>query len=231
MISQITVCTSTCIFVRIFSANMVADIDWCSHTTQDWIWLVSCFGPSRQYFSLYRAVCQRRRQKREKIVSKQPHPHLLQAQKAFALLLSKLVESPGTESLHSIIAPSLRLDCGDSFSLSLSRRVAQSVGHLTRRSEVLGSGHILSFLPPLIQEGQLSVTGELVNRLGGLSLPRKSVVRLTGRPDMTLDVYVDVKQQHDNNNNFSENNKQFGFTLVSRRFNKTTFFHKLKQNK
>ena len=28
----------------------------------------------------------------------------------------------------------------------------------------------------------------LVNRLGGLSLPRNSVVRLTGRPDMTLDV-------------------------------------------
>ena len=29
----------------------------------------------------------------------------------------------------------------------------------------------------------------LVNSLGGLSLPRKSVVRLTDRPDMTLDVY------------------------------------------
>ena len=29
----------------------------------------------------------------------------------------------------------------------------------------------------------------LVNRLGGLGLPRKSVVRLTDRPDMTLDVY------------------------------------------
>ena len=29
----------------------------------------------------------------------------------------------------------------------------------------------------------------LVNRLGGLSLPRKSVVRLTDRPTMTLDVY------------------------------------------
>ena len=29
----------------------------------------------------------------------------------------------------------------------------------------------------------------LVNRLGGLSLPRKSVVRLTDRPNMTLDVY------------------------------------------
>ena len=29
----------------------------------------------------------------------------------------------------------------------------------------------------------------LVNRLGGLSLPMKSVVRLTDRPDMTLDVH------------------------------------------
>ena len=29
----------------------------------------------------------------------------------------------------------------------------------------------------------------MVNRLGGLSLPGKSVVRLTDRPDMTLDVY------------------------------------------
>ena len=29
----------------------------------------------------------------------------------------------------------------------------------------------------------------LVNRLGGLNLPRKSVVRLTDRPNMTLDVY------------------------------------------
>ena len=29
----------------------------------------------------------------------------------------------------------------------------------------------------------------LVNRLEGLSLPKKSVVRLNDRPDMTLDVY------------------------------------------
>ena len=41
----------------------------------------------------------------------------------------------------------------------------------------------------------------LVNRLGGLSLPRKSVVRLTDCPDMTLDVYLGRKttkqqQQH-----------------------------------
>ena len=40
----------------------------------------------------------------------------------------------------------------------------------------------------------------LVNRLGGLSLPRKSVVRLTDRLDMTLDVYRGRKttmQQHE----------------------------------
>ena len=38
----------------------------------------------------------------------------------------------------------------------------------------------------------------LVNRLGGLSLSRKSVVRLTDRPDMTLDVYRGrkTKTQH-----------------------------------
>ena len=33
----------------------------------------------------------------------------------------------------------------------------------------------------------------LVNRIGGLSLPRKSVVRLTDRPEMTLDVYLGRK--------------------------------------
>ena len=42
----------------------------------------------------------------------------------------------------------------------------------------------------------------LVNRLGGLSLPRKSVVRLTDRPDMTLDVYrgrkTTIQQQLEN---------------------------------
>ena len=41
----------------------------------------------------------------------------------------------------------------------------------------------------------------LVNRLGGLSLPRKSVVRLTDRPDMTLDVYRGRKTMQQCNNN------------------------------
>ena len=69
--------------------------------------------------------------------------------------------------------------------------------HLTRKSGVLGSprsGNILSFLLPLFQEGNLcqflgNVQEVLVNRLGGLSLPRKSVVMFTDRPDMTLGVY------------------------------------------
>ena len=44
----------------------------------------------------------------------------------------------------------------------------------------------------------------LVNPLGGLSLPRKSVVRFTDRPDMTLDVYrgrktTNQQQQQINN--------------------------------
>ena len=42
----------------------------------------------------------------------------------------------------------------------------------------------------------------LVNCIGGLSLPRKSVVRLTDRPDMALDVYRGRKQQCNNNKIF-----------------------------
>ena len=76
-------------------------------------------------------------------------------------------------------------------------RVVQSVGHMTRKSEVLGSipglatyfrfsfrclrGAVVSFWRKYVHE-------VLVDRLGGLSLPRKSVVRLTDRPDMTLDL-------------------------------------------
>ena len=43
-------------------------------------------------------------------------------------------------------------------------------------------GAVVSYWRKYVQE-------VLVNRLGGLSLPRKSVVRLTYRPNMTLDVY------------------------------------------
>ena len=49
------------------------------------------------------------------------------------------------------------------------------------------SGHILSFLLPLIQEGQWSVTGEKYVH-EGLSFSRKKLVRLTNRPDMTIDI-------------------------------------------
>ena len=51
----------------------------------------------------------------------------------------------------------------------------------------------------------------LVNRLGGLSLPRKSVVRLTDRPDMTLDVYrgrkTTIQQQQQQLNKIYKDSK------------------------
>ena len=77
--------------------------------------------------------------------------------------------------------------------------MAQSVGHLTHKSGVLGSipglatyfrfsfrfcsrRAVVNYWPKYVHK-------VLVNRLGGLSLPRKSVFRLIDRPDMTLDVY------------------------------------------
>ena len=60
---------------------MVAAIDWCSHTTHDWIWLVGCFGFNGPWDSIL--VCvgpspkegerREKRQTREKM-SKQPPP-------------------------------------------------------------------------------------------------------------------------------------------------------------
>ena len=56
--------------------------------------------------------------------------------------------------------------------------------------------HCLTFVSPsafsrraVVSYWRKYVHEVLVNRLGGLSLPRKSLVRLTDRPDMTLDVY------------------------------------------
>ena len=73
-------------------------------------------------------------------------------------------------------------------------RVAQSVARLTQESEVPGSIH--TFVSPSA-DSRRAVTGEvlakymyvhkvLINCLGGLSLPRKNVVGLTDRPDMTI---------------------------------------------
>ena len=73
-------------------------------------------------------------------------------------------------------------------------RVAQSVGHLTCKSGVLGSITGLAtyfsfsfrfFKKVFVSYWQKYVQEVLVNRLGGLSLPTKSVVRLSDRPDMT----------------------------------------------
>ena len=83
--------------------------------------------------------------------------------------------------------------------------VAQLVGHLTSKSGVLGSISGLAtyfrFSFCFFKKGSCQYVLEvLVNRLGGLSLPRKSVVRLTDHPDMTLGVYrgrkTTIQQQH-----------------------------------
>ena len=88
--------------------------------------------------------------------------------------------------------------------------MAQSVGHLTRKSGVLGSIPDLAtyfrFSFHFLRRAVVSywrkyVHEVLVNRLGGLSLPRKSVVMLTDRPDMTLDVYRGRKTTTQHNNN------------------------------
>ena len=81
-------------------------------------------------------------------------------------------------------------------------REKQSVGHLTRKAGVLGSIPGLatyfrsSFRFFKKGEWRKYVHEVLVNRLGGLCLPRKSEVRLTDRPDMTLDVYHGRKKNN-----------------------------------
>ena len=57
----------------------------------------------------------------------------------------------------------------------------------------------------------------LVNCLGGLSLPRKSVVRLTDRPDKTLDVYHGRKTTI-----------QYNTKLTEKLYNKVTVMVKVK---
>ena len=93
-------------------------------------------------------------------------------------------------------------------------RIAQSVGHLTCRSGILSSTpglatyfrfsfHFFKKSSCQLLAKVLYVHRVLVNCLRGLSLPRKSVIRLTDRPDMTLDVYHGRKttiQQYNNLN-------------------------------
>ena len=102
--------------------------------------------------------------------------------------------------------------------LSLTGRVAQSVGHLTRKSGSWVQYPVWqhTFVSPsafsrraVVSYWRKYVHEVLVNCLGGLSLPRKSVVRLTDRPDMTLDVYhgrkTTIQQQLISDSNFMGN--------------------------
>ena len=75
-------------------------------------WLVGCFGfngPLRQYFSLYRAVSQRKAEREERIDESKNVQTTPPAPTASAIgpcpTLIKIVGRPGTGSLPSIIAP------------------------------------------------------------------------------------------------------------------------------
>ena len=64
----------------------------------------------------------------------------------------------------------------------------------------------------------------LVNHLGGLSLPRKSVVRLTDRPDMTLDVYRGRKTTMQCNvGTYQSDNGSLLYTTNSTNYTPTNF--------
>ena len=66
---------------------MLAVIDWFSHTTHGWIWLVSCVGLT-PFETVFQSISGRlpKREKgkkkdtREKNYPNNPHPYLLQAQ-------------------------------------------------------------------------------------------------------------------------------------------------------
>ena len=77
-------------------------------------------------------------------------------------------------------------------------RVAQSVARPTQEPEVPVRYPVRphTFVSPSADSKRAVVScwrkyvhEVLVNRLVGLSLPKQSVVRLTDRPDMTIDVY------------------------------------------
>ena len=85
----------------------------------------------------------------------------------FASIYGQLaLQSLSMDKLFSILFFNMLHEVKRFFGEIETGRVAQSVGHLRKY-----------------------VHAVLINRFGGLSLPRKSAVRLTGRPDMTLDVY------------------------------------------
>ena len=83
--------------------------------------------------------------------------------------------------------------------LFLPGRVVQSVAHLTQEPEVPGSipGPATYFRFSSSADSRGAAVSYwrkythkvLVNCLGGLSLPKKSVVQLTDHPDMTSTVY------------------------------------------
>ena len=115
-------------------------------------------------------------------------------------VLSYGIHFKGSNSVILILSSSMGFRRKNLLLQGAPGRVAQSVGHLTHKSGVLSSipglATYFRFSFRFFKKGSCQLLAKvqyvhevLVNRLGGLSLPRKNVVRLTDRPDMTLDVY------------------------------------------
>ena len=103
-------------------------------------------------------------------------------------------------------------------------RVAQSVARKSQRSRVRYPVQPHTFVSPSADSRRAVasywrnyVHEVLVNRLRGLSLPRKSVVRLTDHPDMTLAVYrwrKTMKQQQQQLYDFFKGLNEFEIAVV-----------------
>ena len=85
--------------------------------------------------------------------------------------------------LHTVLYPLRDSSAQNVFHVVMPGHVAQSVAHLTHEPEVLCSipGHTTTFISPSADSRRAVVSYRrkyahevLVNRLGGLSLPRKS---------------------------------------------------------
>ena len=70
----------------------------------------------------------------------------------------------------------------------------------------------------------------LVNCLGGLSLPRKSVVRLTDRPDMTLDVYRGRKTTIQQQKSLEKKTVETPEPSFTKQFHETKFVNAMKSH-